>query len=182
MSLRRGVVVAALLGVSIAVLVGCGSASGGPAAPAPTTALTTPVNDPTLLDAADTVVPMLEKSFPDTYAGLALDHQQHVMTIYRRPDPALDAAVRARIPQVRVAFRDARFSLPQLRQLRDHIVADTAYWSGRGVSIQTVGAMVDGSGVGVGTLRGAPEEAALLSQRYGTETVTVEKISVVPAG
>lgn len=142
-------------------------------------ASTTPMNDPALQHAAYTVEPMLETSFPDTYAGLQLDHQQHVMIIYRRPDPALDTAVRARVPQVSVAFQDARFSLAQLLQLRDQIVADMAYWSGRGVSIQTVGAIVDGSGVRVGTVQGAPEEAALLLQRYGAETVTVEKVGLI---
>jgi hypothetical protein len=142
-------------------------------------ASTAPMNDPVLRIAVATVGPMLEMSFPDTYAGLWPDHQQHVMTVYRRPDPALDAAVRAKIPQVRVVFRDARFPLARLRQVRDHIMADQAYWSRRGISIQVVVPMIDGSGVLVGTLRGAPEEAALLSQRYGPETVTVEKISFV---
>ncbi|MFL6124897.1 hypothetical protein [Actinophytocola sp.] len=163
------------IGVSF-VSVGCG-ADSAPASPPASTSVAT---DPALLGAADTIGPMLEKTFPDSYAGLSLDHRRHVMTVYRRPDPALDAAVRAKSGQVRVDFRDAKFSLAAMRQLVDRIMADRTYWGTRQVSIQTVAPMPDGSGVRVGTLRGAANESALLSERYGAGTVSVEKISVVP--
>jgi hypothetical protein len=167
--------VAVTVGASL-VSVGCGTDS----APASPPASTSVANDPALLGAADTIGPMLEKTFPDSYAGLSLDHQRHVMTVYRRPDPALDAEVRAKAGQVRVDFRNAKFSLAAMRQLVDRIMADKAYWGTRQVSIQTAGPMPDGSGVRVGTLRGEPGESALLSERYGAGTVSVEKVSVVP--
>ena len=171
MARRRTVLVTALIAAALA-LAGCGSS---PAAGGPVSAPATPMNDPNLLHAADTVQPVLEKSFADYYAGLALDHSRHVMIVYRRPDPALDAAVKSRAGGVAVDFRDAKYSLAEMQAVVRRVMADRAYWARHGVSVQTAAPMVDGSSVRVGTTQGAPAEAALFGKRYGAGAVTVEK-------
>jgi hypothetical protein len=137
-------------------------------------------NDPALLRAADVLEPLLKRSFPAGFSGLAIDNARHQVIIYRRPDPALDAAVRAHAPaRVRVVIRDAKFSLREMDRLANQIMADSGYWRDRGVSIQSAGPKVDGSGVAVGTARG-PADAPALARRYGAGTLTVERLVVAP--
>ena len=59
-------------------------------------------------------------------------------------------------------------------------MADRAYWQGRGITIQSAGPKVDGSAVAVGTTRGAADLPAL-ARRYGTGTLSVEKLAITPA-
>ncbi len=139
-----------------------------------------PANDPALEVAADSIEPFLEKSLPDSFSGLVLDHAHHIMVIYRRPDPRLDTAVKGRIPQVNVDFRDGKFSLKQMKQLADRIVADREYWRARGIDIQSVGPTSHGSGVAVGTSRGTADTDKLAS-RYGAGVLPAEKVDIAPA-
>jgi hypothetical protein len=158
---------------------GAGGCCQDPSAPGAPTSDATPMNDPELLDAAGKVTPLLEKSFADTYAGLELDHPHHKMIVYRRPDPALDAAVKHQAEGVTIEFRDAKFSLATMKSLVARILADKPYWEGQGVHIESVGPMVDGSSVRVGTREGTADQTRLLETRYGPGTVTIEKIGTI---
>jgi hypothetical protein len=169
--------VGALL-VIATVSTACASGGSPPRSPG---ASPSAANDQALSAAADKIGPVLEQRFPDSFAGLELDHPRHVMTIYRRHDDRLDAMARSTIPSTRVVFRDARFSLRQLLQLTDQVTADRNYWLGRGIDIQTTGPNTDGSGVRIGTARGAADGPAL-AQRYGADRVTVEQETVAPDG
>jgi hypothetical protein len=172
---RTSIVIAATLLAALAS--GCGAG----ARPQEPFGVASPSNDPALTAAANTVGPILESRFPDSYAGLELDHSRHLMRVYRKPDPRVDDTVRRSVPNVRVAFGDARFSLAQMRTLANRVWADKDYWRGQDIDIQTVGPSVDGSAVRVGTRRGPADQAAL-STRYGAGTVTVDQVTVMPAG
>lgn len=110
-------------------------------------------NDLTLSATADSTEPFLRASFPNTFAGLRLDHQSETMTICRRPDPNLDSVVRSRVHGVAVTFCDARYSLAQMQKLIDGILRDREYWASGGIEINGVGPTADGSGVLVMTSR-----------------------------
>jgi hypothetical protein len=165
----RGAVISLALVLSVSAGA-CGSSGRGASSP--------PSSDPALEAAAHSIEPFLAKSFPDSFSGLELDHSHHVLLIYRRPDPRLDAAVKGRIPQVHVVVRDGKFSLKQMKQLADQIMADKGYWRTRGINIQSVGPISDGSGVLVGTSRGAADTDKL-ARRYGAGVLTVEKVDIV---
>jgi hypothetical protein len=166
---RRAVLSAAL--AAVAASAGCGARK----APRPSPPDASAAPDLVLLAAADQVLPMLQSRYRDSYAGLVLDHPENRVTIYRRPDAGLDAAVRSRLPGVRVRFVDATYSLAWMRKLADRIVADKAYWAGRGVHVRTAAPLADGSGVRVATTEGTPAQATVLAQRYATTAISVRK-------
>jgi hypothetical protein len=97
------------------------------------------------------------------------------LIVYRRPGGGLDRAVRAALVGVTVSFRDAPYSRRELTALAGRILADTDYWTARGVPLWTVGARHDGTGVEVAT----PAGERLLADagtRYGADV----PIIVVP--
>ncbi len=176
---RRGAILLALATAAGWVVSACGS--GGPDAADGTAVPGSPtVNDPALKAAAQVVEPELRKSFAGSFAGLVLDHGNHVMTVYRRPDAALDARVRALVPQVKVVFRDARYSLAQMQQVVDQLLADESYWRSQGIMINGAGPEPDGSGVVVFTPKGWAREQQELSQHYPAIAITVRKRTIVP--
>jgi hypothetical protein len=76
MRLRQIGVVPLIVTASGILLGGCGSPSTSRSEPASSSQ----VNDPALSAAADVVEPMLERSFPKSFAGLELDRPRHQMT------------------------------------------------------------------------------------------------------
>jgi hypothetical protein len=170
----RVALILALLGLSVACRAG---PAGGPVEPSASPT----VVDPALQAAADRTGPMLENDFRETYAGLELDHQARRMIIYRKPDPRLETVVRSQNPGVDIVYRDARFSLAEMRVLVERILADQPYWHTQGIEIRAVGPRTDGNGVIVTlSAKDIPKGAPALKQRYGADRVTVEEGSIVP--
>lgn len=171
-------------------LPGCSSpGNDSSAAPRPSTCASSPAsgspalgNDRTLEVAADSTEPYLRASFPNTFAGLRLDHRAETMTIYRHPDPSLDSAVRSRVHGVVVTFCDARYSLAQMQKLVDGILRDREYWASNGIEINGVGPTVDGSAVLVMTSRGEQDEPAMTRHYQARIVVQKEKPVLVPPG
>lgn len=135
----------------------------------------TPMNDPALSRAAGAVQPMLELRFKSTYAGLEIRNDVPMMVIYRKPDPELDAEVRRAAPDVRIEFRDARYTRTEMAEHVQRVMDDTEYWKGRGVEIVSAGPDVDGSGVRVGSTNALGDFAQQLEERYPAMSFNVEK-------
>jgi hypothetical protein len=153
-----------------------------PAGPASRTALSAarqPAAGRTLTTAASSLQSFLKTSYGRSYAGLRIDTAGQQLMIYRKPDPALDAAARARNPHIKMVFRDAAFSLRQLLQLTNQITADRAHWARQGLDIQVVGAETDGSGVRVGATESSESRRGMLVRRYGTDAISIEKTAPV---
>jgi hypothetical protein len=134
--------------------------------------------------AADRLDPLLRQDFAASYAGLVLDHDAHAVVVYRKPDTALDARVHSDVTDVTVELRDARMSLQEMEDLRDRVMADSAYWSQQGIKISSVGPKPDGSGIEVMTSPGSSGDRKKLAKRYGTDGITVThgSIILVPPG
>jgi hypothetical protein len=136
------------------------------------------MDDPSLEAAADTVRPWLESSFAGFFAGIEVEHEEHVMIIYRRPNPQLDAQVAEQVGNVQVVVRDARYSLIEMTTAIDRLLADERYWRDRGMAINGVSPAVDGSGVTVLTA-GDPEELTDgLTTRYSDMAFVVRQQTV----
>jgi hypothetical protein len=167
--------------VLVGVLVGCGDeATGG--SPLPGVPYGSPApsgNDPAVTAAAERLDPLLRQEFAASYAGLVLNHDAHTVVVYRRPDAALDARARSEVTDVTVELRDARMSLREMQDLRDRVMADTAYWSQQGVTISSAGPKPDGSGIEVMTSPGSSDDQKKLRKRYGTDAITVTKGSII---
>jgi hypothetical protein len=166
-----------------AALAGCGA----PSPPNEGQNRTTPpltsgaVNDPKLNTAADSIVPELERAFPDTYSGVELKHSDHTMIIYRLPDPTLDEFVRQRISDITVVFRDAKLSRTRMHELADRILRDREYWRSQGITINGVGPKTDGSSVEVLTAQGSQPEERALAAHYGDGIISVRaETPVIP--
>ncbi|NUT53701.1 MAG: hypothetical protein HOV94_41390 [Saccharothrix sp.] len=136
---------------------------------------TTPINDPALSNAAHAVRPLLEVRFKNSYAGLEIRNDVPMMVIYRKPDPELDAEVRKAAPDVRIEFRDARYTQTEMAEHVKRVMDDTGYWKGRGVEIVLAGPDVDGSGVRVGTVNPPDDLAQQLAERYPAMSFNVEQ-------
>lgn len=132
---------------------------------------------PDLNAAAARIEHLGRTDFPHSYAGLAVDEARHVVTIYRVPLAGFDAAARAAASPMVVEMRDAPFSATTLGALHDRIVADLDHWRRRGLTIHTVGARHDGTGVEVGASDVAAARSEL-AERYGAQAPIV----VVPQG
>lgn len=155
-----------------------GCAEPRPAAPTPNHSV---ANDPVLASAAAAVQEDAEQRFADTFAGVTLDHSNRTMIVYRRPDPALEARVRSLAGDVRVTFRDARYSLAQLRAVVDRVAADTDYWRQNGVEVTSVAPRPDGSGVEVGVASGGERERQMLAGRYPETIIFLqERVRIFP--
>ncbi|MCT2587769.1 hypothetical protein [Actinophytocola gossypii] len=149
-----------VLTAAVVTLTSCGANHSTPGDPS------TKVTDPALRAAAAAVQPMLEQSFPDTFAGLEIRQDVPALIVYRKPDPPLDAKVSRAAPEVRVEFRDARYSLTEMTAAGDRLMDDRDYWKTRGTTVVAVGPAVDGSGVRVTTSNAADGFTEALRNHY----------------
>lgn len=169
-----------LLMLLLVALASCGNNRNVVEAPLMTMA--TPTNDPALSSAAGAVQPLLEMRFKSSYAGLEIRNDVPMMVIYRKPDPELDAEVRKAAPDVRIEFRDARYTRTEMAEHVRRVMDDTEYWKGRGLEIVSAGPDVDGSGVRVGTANPPDDFAQQLAEHYPAMSFNVEQSGrVVPA-
>ena len=137
--------------------------------------------DPVLRTAANEIEQELTESYPDTFAGLVLDHEHRRMWVYRLPDPSLEASVEELAPGVvEVHFLDARYSLAEMTEVVDQVLADVEYWKNEGVSISGVHPQPDGSGVLIQVVELQPGFQQQIGDRYPTMPVTVEEQAIVP--
>lgn len=171
--------------VLVTLVGGCGGETPGVVPPLPGVPYGSPVppgqqNDPRVSAAAERVDPMLRRDFAATYGGLVLNHDAHTLVVYRKPDLALDARVHSQVKDVAVELRDARLSLREMRDLVSRVLADSSYWSQRGLMINGAGPKPDGSGIEVMTSTGASGEREELAERYGTDAITVTKMEFIP--
>lgn len=175
------IVVPALLLVAVA---SCGRNQSGDNADPPSAApLTTQFNDQGLSSAANIVVPRLESAFAGSYAGLRVHEDVPMLVVYRKPDPRLDAEIRAAVPNVRIEFRDARYTQVEMKEYVKRVMDDDAeHWKSRGVQVVMAGPQVDGSGVSVGTAGEPGDLASQLQERYPAMSFQVTKNGqIVPA-
>ena len=142
---------------------------------------TVPVTPPELDAAMADIDRAGRDSYPDHYAGLEVDQEQVRAIVYRVPSDAFDEMVRQTGDGVCVEVRDAPHGLAELTTWHDRVVADLGSWSADGVSIVSVGARHDGSGVEVGVQDAAGAKERLLS-RYGADAplIIVEQDPVFP--
>ncbi|MFI6096321.1 hypothetical protein ACIA8G_12240 [Lentzea sp. NPDC051213] len=159
----RKAVVVALLAMLVA---SCGRNATEQGSPPPV--------DPALTAAAAAIQPLLE-SFTGTFAGLELRHEVPSLVVYRKPDPRLDAEVGKAASGVRVEFRDAKYSLAEMKAAGGRVMDDREYWKGRGLTISAVGPKVDGSGVEVTSVNEAGDFAGALHERYPDMAFVVRK-------
>ncbi|BCJ43032.1 hypothetical protein GCM10010168_02260 [Actinoplanes ianthinogenes] len=89
--------------------------------------------------------------FRDSYAGIEVDQLRVRAVVYRVPDAAFDEFIRQAAGHSCVVVRDAAHAVAELGSWHDRVVADLAFWTGRGVRIVTVGSRHDGAGVEIGT-------------------------------
>ncbi|WP_157877495.1 hypothetical protein [Streptomyces odonnellii] len=187
--MKRWYVVRWLTGVGVmgAVMVGCGTASGGtsqsdPKSAVPSAPPSAVSDDPTLSVAADEVDGIVRSRYEDWYASTVLDHRGGVMTVYRKPGSDLDAAVRSRVSGVKLVFKDAALSEKTMLALVREILADTEYWRERDIVITGGGPLSDGSGVGMTTRAGTEAEATRLSKHYDSRVVVERGTAVAGPG
>jgi hypothetical protein len=155
----------------------CAAGGATPSSPVPEQSV---ADDPALRAAAESARPWLEQLFADSFAGLELDHQNHVMIIYRRADPRLDAEVATRVRGVRIDLRDAKHSLAEMRAAIDRLYVDERYWRGRGLTITGAAPAENGSGVNVMTSGEPHELSSALAARYPGMSFAVRQQSVIP--
>jgi hypothetical protein len=168
----------------VVVLAGLGGCAASAAQQAPPTLAATTVSDPAIEAAAAELDGYLRTAFPSTYAGIVTDSEAHRLVVYRRADPALDAAAKARAQGVALTLRDARYSRADMESYAKRIIDDVPYWRGRGVDVRGAGPTADGSGVQVMTVQGSSADQQALAQRYPDMTVLVRKDepALVPPG
>ena len=172
-----------LLAFLVMALASCGKNDpevAGPLLPIETVPIT-PTNDPALMKAADIVQPLLEKEFASTYAGLEVRNELPTLVVYRKPDLMLDNEVRKAV-DVRIEFRDARYTRIEMTEHVQRVMDDTKYWKGHGARIVSAGPAVDGSGVRVGVVEAPGDFARQLEEWYPAMSFDVEKSGeIVPA-
>jgi hypothetical protein len=196
----RRLVLPALLLVTVA---SCGRLEGTePGAPLttaqPTTTTTTTYIDPPdttsyppgynnedLQRAANALKPVVEGEFATIYSRMAVRNNVPMLIIYRKPDARFEAEVRKVAPNVRIDFRDARYSYAELREYQKKVIEDDrGYWQGRGVQLASVGLNSDGSGLRVGVTNPPENFAKQLEERYPAMSFTVtheEFMDTLPA-
>lgn len=119
--------------------------------------------------------------FAESYAGLEVVYEPVHTIVYRVPSAGFDAFVREIAGDACVVVRDAAHSAVELTALAERIGVDLDYWRGRGVRVNSVGPLHDGSGVRVGTQDVALAEVEL-PKRYGVDppVMVVEEGPAVP--
>lgn len=160
------------------LLVGACTASptqSAPPLPPPTTASSTEETPAASVTAtADVLEPVLRQRFPETYAGLELDHGKHTVIVWRLPDKALDDEVRALAPGAKIAFTEARVPIARKSTLAAQIMTDQAMWAGKGIEITTTG--VGDASVRVEVKRVTPQTKRTLAQYYGCWAIDVKEV------
>lgn len=176
----RRVVLPALLLVAVASCARPEAAEvGGPAlttVPATTTTTYTEPPDTTsyppgynneeLQAATNVLKPLLEGEFATTYSLLSVRNNVPMLVIYRKPSARFEAAVRKAVPNVRIDFRDARYSHAELNDHQSRLMNDREYWKTRGITVNSVGHGQDGSALSVGTETTPPEDVARQLEAY----------------
>lgn len=116
-----------------------------------------------------------------SYAGLEVDQERVRAIVYRVPSAAFDDLIRSSAENTCIVVRDAAYSLAELTEWHDRIVADLPVWQANGVRIATVAARHDGVGVEIGT-RDVELARRELPRRYGRTAplVFVEQGVVIP--
>jgi hypothetical protein len=112
---------------------------------------TMPVTPPELDAAIARIDRAGREQHRNSYAGLEVDQTQVRVIVHRVPSAEFDDVIRYAAADTCVVVRDAPHALDELTAWHDRLVADLAYWAGRGVRVVTVGARHDGTGVEVGT-------------------------------
>jgi hypothetical protein len=177
--MRRIVLLVVLL-IAVASCARTGESHVG--GPLTITPVTPGVNDPALTKAAGVLQPLLEKEFASTYAGLEMRDEVPMVVVYRKPDPRLDAEVRAAAPDVRIEFRDARYTRAEMADHVTRVMDDGAHWEERGARIVSAGPEVDGSGVRVGVAEAPEDLVRQLEAYYPAMSFEVERSGeIVPA-
>lgn len=167
----------AVLVVALMAVVGCARGGGGDEATAPETV------DSALQSAAAAIEPALREEFPGVFAGLVLDHDRHVLVVYRIGDVAIEARARELAGEVAVEFRDGAYSLVQMQEVVDRITMDIEYWRGQGIEVSGAGPEADGSGVAVYVTEASAAVTERIRERYAEMAVSVqERTIVVPTG
>lgn len=161
-----------------AVIAGCGPAAGDARSTGPSASPSVLADDTALSAAADEVDEVVRPRYEGWYASTVLDQRRGVLTVYRKPGSALDAAVRARVSGVQLVFEDAAMSEKDMLAAVRRIMADTGYWRDQGIVVTGGGPLEDGSGVRVTTRVGAEEEAVRLTEHYGSPVVVERGIAV----
>jgi hypothetical protein len=122
--------------------------------------------------------------FPDSYAGLEVDQEMVRAIVYRVPSGAFDDVIRKEAEDSCILVRDAAHSATSLAVWHDRVLADLPYWNHRHISIVSVGARHDGSGVEIGTGDPLRARTALLA-RYGSRAplifVPADPVRPLPA-
>jgi hypothetical protein len=104
--------------------------------------------------------------FPQAYAGLALETEYGRLAVYRVPSAPFDTALRAEFPAAPLRLVNAAHSARELANLRDRVLGDEAYWKRKGVALNALSPLNDGSCLQVGTSK--PDRARpLFRERYG---------------
>lgn len=172
---RSAIVAIAVLMCAAVLAAGCGSteATEPRAGRDSTTA-----QDPRLAAAVDTIQTQAARG-SKTFAGLVLNERNHTITVYRLPDPALDARIRAETPGVKTVFRDATYSLVQMNRFVRQITADREYWGTQGIHVNGAAPKPDGSGVLVFVADDPGAVHKRLSTRYPTMRLSLQKQTVV---
>lgn len=135
--------------------------------PPDTTSYPPGYNNEELQAATNVLKPLLEGEFATTYASVVVRNNVPMLVIFRKPNPQFEAAVRKATPNVRIDFRDARYSYAELSDHQDWVIKDREYWSGRGIVVNSVGHGTDGSALEVGTETNPPEDfVRQLEARY----------------
>jgi hypothetical protein len=166
---------AALVCAAVLAVAGCGSTQAAEPRSDPIGSGTA---DPRLSAAADTIQTLTARG-STTFAGLVLDPHNRTITVYRLPDPTLDARIRAATPGVRIVFRDAAYSLVQMTALIRQITADQGYWRTRGIQINGAAPQADGSAVSVFVADNLDAARRELTGRYPAMRMIVQQQTAV---
>ncbi|NGY66289.1 hypothetical protein G7043_46125 [Lentzea sp. NEAU-D13] len=152
--------------------------------PPDTTSYAPGYNNEDLQRAANALKPVVEGEFAKIYSSLAVRNNVPMLIIHRKPDARFEAEVRKIAPDVRIDFRDARYSYAELIEYQKKVIQDDfEYWKGRGVRLSSVGHHNDGSGLRVGVTNLPENFVKQLEERYPAMSFTVaeEEIRPLPA-
>jgi hypothetical protein len=139
--------------------------------------------------AVQAVDPKLRSFYAHSYAGLEV--QDDRLIIYRKPDAALDTAVREQLDDdddvdVDAEFRDAPYALDTLQPLADRVNGDRHHWITRDFPVTLAVPRADGRGVNVFVAtKDFAAARAEFRQEYGDEPIVVDRptrTGIVPVG
>ncbi|MDX8029152.1 hypothetical protein SK803_02970 [Lentzea sp. BCCO 10_0856] len=151
--------------------------------PPDTTSYPPGFNNEDLHKAAEALKPLLEGEFATTYSRLTVRDNVPMLVIYRKPNPRFEAEVWKTAPNVRIDFRDARYSYAELSEHQRRLMNDIEHWKTRGITINSAGLGQDGSALDVGTETDPPKDVVRqLEAHYPGMSFKVERIGeIVPA-